>query len=297
MTGSKRFPICDWRSLRGQDCRLLIVDSRHIDECMQYYRRANLAGLYISKAHGYALDDLRFLKDYPSVKRIVVAYASGIHVSELCAVPDLRSITIADNKQAIDFSVFPELEELSIDWHPKVTFPESSKALKSLTLRNYRPQSKDFTELPDFSNLQFLKVVRTPVNSLAGLRRFKKLVFLDLAYLSKLERIAGLDAYSLEELRFDVCRKITDHEHVATLPRLWKLILGDCGTVPSLKFLDRMSTLRWFSFVDTNVLDGDMTPCFRLEYAGTLNKKHYSHTSEEIKAIIAQREVKAKRKK
>ena len=43
-----------------------------------------------------------------------------------------------------------------------------------------------------------------------------------------------------------------------------------------------MPKLKFFSFVDTNIDDGDLTPCMRLEYAGTLNKRHYNMKAEDL---------------
>jgi protein phosphatase 1 regulatory subunit 7 len=291
---SQTFQVFEWPfPYRNEALKFIAIESKRIRQCMKHFRDAHLDGIYISKAHGYALNDLSFLKDYPDVRRLELRYASGISLSDLCAVPALHSITIGENTEPIDYSPFLELEDLNIDWHPRVTFPKVNKTLKSLFLSDYKPRSRDLTELPEFVNMERFHLIRAPLHSLAGLGRFKRLKFLKICRLSKLERIADLDAYSLEELQLQVCRKIADHEHVTNFPRLWRLMLSDCGSVPSLKFLDRMPKLRWFTFVDTNIIDGDMTPCFRLETVGTLNKKHYSHTCEEIKAIIAKRRKKS----
>ena len=47
--------------------------------------------------------------------------------------------------------------------------------------------------------------------------------------------------------------------------------------VPSLKFLNELPKLEWFTFVEANVLDGDLTPCLRLKHAGTYpDRRHYN---------------------
>ena len=43
-----------------------------------------------------------------------------------------------------------------------------------------------------------------------------------------------------------------------------------------------MPKLEFFSFVDTDVVDGDLTPCMRLDYAGTMNKRHYNIKAEDL---------------
>lgn len=274
--------------------QVISIESDRISQCMEHYRKAMLDGICIAPIYGYKLKDLAFLVDYPDVQRVIISYTNGIDLSGLYKLKNLRLLAVSFNNQSIDFSAFPKLEDLSIDWHSKMKFPSTSKAMKCLAMSNYKPKSKDFTELPDYPNLRELEIVRAPIHSLAGLGRFKKLKHLKLYYLSKLESIAALDAYSVEDLEFEVCRKIKDHAHVAKLPKLRDLRLSDCGQVESLHFLDHMPNLKGITFVNTNVLDGDMTPCFRLDYAGFLNKKHYSHTSEEVDVIIAERHKKGK---
>jgi len=44
-----------------------------------------------------------------------------------------------------------------------------------------------------------------------------------------------------------------------------------------------MPALESFAFVGTKVLDGDMTPAIRLKYAGFDDKRHYSHTIDEVR--------------
>jgi hypothetical protein len=46
-----------------------------------------------------------------------------------------------------------------------------------------------------------------------------------------------------------------------------------------------MASLKNFMFVGTDVTDGDMTPSIGLRYAGFSNKKHFSHTMEQIKTL------------
>jgi protein phosphatase 1 regulatory subunit 7 len=43
-----------------------------------------------------------------------------------------------------------------------------------------------------------------------------------------------------------------------------------------------MPKLKQFMFVDTNIVDGDLSPCIGLEYSGFFDKKHYSHKFKEL---------------
>ena len=60
------------------------------------------------------------------------------------------------------------------------------------------------------------------------------------------------------------------------------LIISNCGDISSLDFIESMNNLKFLSFVDTNIIDGDLTPCLRLEYVGTIDKRHYNLRASEL---------------
>ena len=62
--------------------------------------------------------------------------------------------------------------------------------------------------------------------------------------------------------------------------------------MPDLAWTKGMDDLDFFSFVETNVEDGDLAPLLdlpRLEYVGTMDKKHYNYTFDAINELLAQR--------
>jgi hypothetical protein len=53
-----------------------------------------------------------------------------------------------------------------------------------------------------------------------------------------------------------------------------------------------MNRLDQFSFVETNVEDGDLSPLLELpmlRYVGTMGKKHYNYKFEQINALLDER--------
>lgn len=267
--------------------KIIMIESGRIDECMAFYVKNRLDGVGMSPHHGYDARDLSFLEEYPFVQGVALGYGEKIDVSSIRVLKGLRLLVLGNNTQPLDLSAFPDLEDINIDWHRKVTLPRESAPMKRLELRNYKPRGKDLRELPEYANLEEFELIRSPIQSLAGLERFKKLKRLSLYYLSKLEGLAALQSGSLEYLHCDVCKKICDHEHVTCLKKLRVLHFANCGTIPSLAFLRRMPKLEEFSFVDTDIEDGDLTPCLDLKRVGFLRKKHYSHTPEEVDVMIA----------
>ena len=74
------------------------------------------------------------------------------------------------------------------------------------------------------------------------------------------------------------CPQIKNHEAVKTIKNLEVLKFNNCGTMPSIKFIKELPKLNTFTFVNTIVEDGDIKPCFDLEFVGFSDTKHYSHT-------------------
>ena len=59
--------------------------------------------------------------------------------------------------------------------------------------------------------------------------------------------------------------------------KLFWLRISRCAPIPNLNFIEKMSSLKNMSFVETNVIDGNLYPCERLDFAGFDNKRHYTH--------------------
>ncbi len=90
---------------------------------------------------------------------------------------------------------------------------------------------------------------------------------------------------TLVSLLFDHCKSIKNHDYVIQLQHLNTLAYNDAGALLSIKFIRKIKSLKSFRFVGTDVVDGDITPCIGLEYAGFSNKKHFSHTMQQIRSL------------
>ncbi len=47
-----------------------------------------------------------------------------------------------------------------------------------------------------------------------------------------------------------------------------KMLILDCGSIQSLEFINKMTSLEFLSFGQTNILDGNLSYCKRLNYVG-----------------------------
>ncbi|MGA2497596.1 MAG: hypothetical protein ABSH20_07630, partial [Tepidisphaeraceae bacterium] len=167
------------------------------------------------------------------------------------------------------------------------------RRLKRLQLRKYKPPSRNLAELAQVQSLESLQLIQSPICSLQGIERLQRLWEFEAHYCSRLRdlhALAGIKT-SLQRLRLDHCKAIEHPECVHELSGLTHLALCDDRPLQSIGFVRQMPRLAFFAFVGTPVIDGDMTPLFGLNYAGFDNKRHYSHSFDQVQKIIADRGV------
>ena len=147
---------------------------------------------------------------------------------------------------------------------------------------NYKPKIKNLSLLGEYPSLVELSLRQAIINSLEGLNKLKSLNWLQVAHVRNIETLEGLESSSLKCLEIDTCKKITDFEKIARLHNLEKLILSNCGKIPTLKFISKMKNLKFLSFVNSEIIDGELSYCLELDYVGFNNKRHYTHTFEQF---------------
>ncbi|MFF3025431.1 hypothetical protein ACFVRR_22775 [Gottfriedia sp. NPDC057948] len=72
--------------------------------------------------------------------------------------------------------------------------------------------------------------------------------------------------------------------------RLEELSLTNCGEIENIGFIKLMKNLKVFVFIDTNVVDGDLSPCIGLRYSGFFDKKHYTHKFKQLTHAIVEQQ-------
>jgi hypothetical protein len=73
---------------------------------------------------------------------------------------------------------------------------------------------------------------------------------------------------------------------------LRRLKLSDCAPMADLKWTQPLRKLDMLSFVGTNVEDGDLMALLELpslQYAGTMDKKHYNIKMGKLNDMLGQR--------
>ena len=95
---------------------------------------------------------------------------------------------------------------------------------------------------------------------------------------------------SLEIVELVSCPRIGDISSFGALSGLRKLLVEDCGSVPTIKPLESCDSLEELYLIGTPVNDGDLSPMLRMKrlrkVAFPKNKAH-SHTMPEINDLLA----------
>jgi hypothetical protein len=182
---------------------------------------------------------------------------------------------------------------------PNFDFTELLPYTQLESLLFYGVKTFSFDKIKCFTKLKEINARVLTITDLRGIEKLEELQGLSLLYCRILSDLSGIGTLrKLTGMLLANCPKVTDISEIAkcvnleelelnslknidvsvlsNANNLGKLMLSNCGSVSSLRFISLMTNLEFLSFVDTNIIDGDLSPCLNLKYVGTLNKKHYN---------------------
>lgn len=271
--------------VRTDGTREFMVDSDRLDECIEYVKRNDIRLIGLNKFLGYRKSEINFLSELTEFVEGIIITDKFADISILNSLHKVRTLGFADNgKSIIDLSNFPSLANLACDFSKRLVSLEVCEQMKDLTLTGFTSADKTLSEIPRLSSLKRLKLFRTNIDRLAGIGSFPILEELTVYKASHLADISALKDVknTLKVLEFDSCKRISDYDTLGKISALKRLILVNSSDIPSLSFVKRLVDLEFLSFVGTRVIDGDLSPTIGIKYVGFDNKRHYSHTFEEV---------------
>jgi hypothetical protein len=196
----------------------------------------------------------------------------------------------------IKFSELPKDIYVNFDWKETECNEIDFSKCRYLIIWHHQNKEKDFNNLPEIDGLEYLEINWSSSKSLIGLEKYKKLKRLELHYCTKIESLKGIDKLhsGIEYLHINQSKKLKGHTDILKLKNLTTLCFNDCGEIDSINFIKKLDNLVDFRFVNTNVLNGQLSPLIehpKLINAGFLNKRHYSHKQKEIDKILKNKKV------
>ena len=222
---------------------------------------------------------LRYLKVCPSINSTDSFDFSPLYEHEINFLHCSNRYGYKMNKIGIiDFSRIRGLESLSLEVNRGTHNFHTIDTLKSLDIGSYSSSSGDISNLFCSNRLDTLSIIGSNVYSLEGIQRSSHLQYLTLIRNRNLCDINALKMVkdSLKTLCIHYSPKIKDYSVIGELDQLEKLEIRGIKSISSLNFIKTMRSLKSLVF-DTIIEDGDLSPCFNLQYVFTpTQKKHYN---------------------
>ncbi|MCM3729874.1 hypothetical protein M3226_30590 [Neobacillus cucumis] len=263
------------------DC--LAIEDGRINDYITHINDNKINKIFISSSD-YSISDVDFLKNCPSIKQIHFFNDKITDYSGLKSLPHLKGLYADEPIGELNVSYCKGLEELQVNDSKLLVGVNECHNLKFLQLTKYKPKSKNLNGLSNLSQLETLNLYLPNITSLEGIQHLKKLTEMEIYRANKLESLGELDCVksTLTKLKIEACKKIQDIDSTARLQYLEVLKIINCGDLDNIRFIKEITSLKEFISIDTNIIDGDLSPCIGLEYSGFFDKKHYSHTFKEL---------------
>lgn len=272
----------DIQEIRGE--RTLWIDSGRLSECIRRAHEHDVDVVGFSRARGYRLDDLEPIKDMRHVRGFHIVTLDGMpswSLDPLRQVERLATLYLS-RSYAIDLSVFPALQ-VFVGQYSRTLALASCRSLRRVDLWNY--PSPDLRGFPSPPALEALGLFQPRIAGVDGVGSAPSLTALQIVRATKLRSLRGVEGTRLRQFDLEICRAIQDFEVLGEVPTLEILRANNCGTIPSLRFIDKLPRLTEFRFVQTRIGDGDLTPLLRLAAVGFFAQRNLSHTPEQMAAL------------
>lgn len=222
---------------------------------------------------------------------------------EISQFKQLKKLSISGDIDIIGLEKI-SLKELSVSNNKKLKIANYGSTIESLDFRDVIPLKLD--RLGTLTNLKKLILIQTDIetlesteglrkieylevnychklSSLNGIQNLEKLKFAEICYCHKLRDISAIvNCADLTNLRLENCKHIDNFCVLSALKKLQLLSIFDCGKIASLSFVKEMNCLKYLNFYYTDILDGDLTPCLKLENVITADKRHYNIKAKDL---------------
>jgi Leucine-rich repeat (LRR) protein len=278
----------DFRTEEGEYGKRFLPQEEWSPEMTDYCLSNNIRDVYANIALGWPGHDLSFVKDLPELLSLEVLTDRVDDLAVIECLAKLRFLSLSlIITERIDFSQFPEIEEVHLGWSPKAKSVLRCTSLRRLLMTNYKSTVGDLSAFCSLSNLECLWLKVCNITSTGDLSCLTHLRRLEINRATKLMSLDGIEALrGLQELHVETCRRITRIDPVGQLTNLERLLLPNNGEIESIKPLRGLKKLRQFLFYEsTNIKDGDLTPLKALpslQDVAFQPRRHYNLKQEDL---------------
>ncbi|WP_299315732.1 leucine-rich repeat domain-containing protein [uncultured Aquimarina sp.] len=274
---------------------ILSIDPFSLNEGVKYAISNNISSLAIKPLNAYAEYGFSDPKELYKIKldttNIIenkkieeLSFSDHINLSKndienLYTLENLKSLSFKNKTFKLDFCFLTQLEKLNFKYNKGVTNLNTLHNLKELLIISL--SESNLINLSNLESLITLRLTRGNFISVEGIENLK-IERLDINYNNKIKDINPIGKLSnLKVLNIEKCKQLTDFSFLKGNETIKELFVDN---LDSIEFISSMPNLEkinfWFS------KDGNMKPLLESKSLKQINfypnKKHYSHTIEEI---------------
>jgi Leucine-rich repeat (LRR) protein len=274
---------------QGKYGKRLVLESREWSKDLtQCCLENDIKELYLNISFGWAGGDLSFLKDLKGLWALDILTDYVEDPSPIHHLTKLRILSVGEIlKGQIDFSKFPHLEVVSVNWSPKVKSIFDCKSLKKVLLCKYKSKDGDLSLFNNLPNLESLCFKICNINRIGGISNLRNLKELEIHWASKLDSLQGLESLTtLKKLAIETCRSLRRIDEISALTNLEWLDLSNNGRIETIKPLARLKKLKKLLLIEsTNIVDGDLSVLLTLPNLRDVSfgeRRHYNLKNKDM---------------
>ena len=272
----------------NQHGKYVIIHSNDFSEGIEFALQNKVSQIQLRGAIGtitQKIDFGLFKKISNQIKVLSISNLNNTIIENLEGIYELKNletIFLSDKLNfELDISKFGNLTQFGGVYTKKTLNLERHKNIKTLVISSGYP-AINLSFLNKLENLTTLHIYKAnKLDNLVGIENLINLKEITIAHCSKINSIVEILNSRLEKLSIEKCKLLTDFSFLKGNNSIKEIFIDK---LDSIEFIKNMPNLERINFWDC--IDGDLTPLLNLKRLKQINfypnKKHYSHTIEEI---------------
>lgn len=265
----------------------LMFESNEFEQAIEFALANGCDGLQIRNAFDTIMD-FRLLEKVAN--QIVflsitnINSANVINFESIYSFQNLETLYCEKVNLPMDFARFGALLNIGIFYSKNFQNLDKLELLETAVISKFT--GKDMCLFSDWKSIKILHIYQSQVECLRGIEDLPRIDTLVFAHNRKLTNIDSINLLDyVGEVSFEKNSRLHDFSVLANNRNIHDLFISD---LDDLEFIKSMKSLSSFKF--WNCKNGDLSPLLAnpilKEVYFTPNKKHYSHTLEQIKIMI-----------
>lgn len=244
-----------------------MLEDADIDLAIQQISSSDVQSLSINGVSDFGIVDLSFLRELPDLRSLWVSSKTPIDITAIEVLQHLEELSLDDQiSVGLDLTCLRKLRDLRliVSKHQPLC-AGNMPSMESLWL--WKIGESNLAHLESFPNLETLGIFEAKkLSSLNGISHCQKLKRLDVGYCPSLSEAAELKALSrLEHLELFSLKRLLSFAEDLPASSLKKLIVNGLSPISNASIFLRLLNIELLTLVNTEVLDGDLSPLLQIE--------------------------------